>query len=68
MNIKQYQALRENDIETFRAEYIYVSPKTLFRKEDFKGLSKDECLTKAISLGWRWDMSKGKYYRMISSN
>ncbi|MCQ4924946.1 hypothetical protein NE686_17735 [Tissierella carlieri] len=64
MNIKQYKALKEHELEAFRTEYIYVSPRTLFRKEEFKGLSEGECLSKAISLGWRWDINRGKYYKM----
>ena len=67
MNIEQYKALKQHEIEAFRTEYIYVSPKTLFRMEEFKGLSEDECLTKAIFLGWRFDMTKGKYYRMTDN-
>lgn len=65
MNIVQYKKLKESGIEAFSSETLYVSPKTLFRKSEFAGLTVEECSAKAIELGWRWDFIKGKYYRVI---
>ena len=66
MNIQQYKDFKNSDIEAFQAiDTQYVSQKTLFKKTEFQGLTEDECLTKAIELGWRWDISTGKYYRIV---
>lgn len=46
-------------------QYQRVSPKTLFKMETYKGLSEDEAWSKALTLGWGWDMCYGKFYRVI---
>ncbi len=66
MNINQYKELKNSEIEAFR--YIdtqLVSKETLFKKSEFDNLDHDNCLKKAIELGWRWDNNTGKYYRII---
>jgi hypothetical protein len=66
MNIQHYKDLKSSDIEGLQAvDTLYVTPNTLFKKTEFQGLTEDERLTKAIELGWRWDIPTGKYYRII---
>lgn len=66
MNIQQYTELKNSEIDALNAIDIqYVNPKTLFKKTEFQDLTEAQCLTKAIELGWRWDVSKGKYFRII---
>lgn len=67
MNIQQYKKLKDNEIEAMMAIGTqYVSPKTLFKKTEFKDLTEEEdCWKKAIELGWRFDSRTGKFYRII---
>lgn len=66
MNITNYKELKNHEIEAFRAiDTQFVSKETLFKKSEFKGLTVDECHSKAIEVGWRWDILTGKYYRVI---
>ena len=66
MNIQQYKKLKDSEIEAMMAvDTQYVSPKTLFKKTEFKGLTEEDCWKKAIELGWRFDIRTGKFYRII---
>lgn len=66
MNITCYQEMKRHDLDAFRAiDSQYVSKDVLFKKSEFEGLSDEERLTKAIEHGWRWDITTGKYYRII---
>ena len=46
---------------------LLVSKRVLFGKKEYQGLTDEQCWSKAIEDGWRWDYQKGKFYRIIGN-
>jgi|GEM_PF-5019423 len=67
MNLEQYKEYIDFQKSLWGKvyDYVYVSADTLFKKDEFEGLTHQEKLSKAIELGWGWDFHRGKYYKMV---
>ena len=48
-----------------KLDSIRVTPSTLFKKKEYKGLTKEQQWSKALDNGWRFDCHTDKFYRIF---
>jgi hypothetical protein len=57
--------MQKSDTMLMNLDDIAVSTEELFKQDPYVGLSYDEAWSLALENGWRWDIQRGCWYRIV---